>query len=116
MKVAAAAWRELHEETGVEQFVRDERKTLFQIFLIAAVVSVLLSIVLANMIADPIRRLARAAHSGGAGAARPLSVAVSGSALIARGSFSSAATRRGSGRVPGFSGATKTPATVSPRA
>ena len=57
----------------IERFVQEERKTLFQIFLIAAMVSVLLSIVLANMIANPIRSLARAAQSGGVGAARPLS-------------------------------------------
>jgi two-component system, OmpR family, sensor histidine kinase ChvG len=56
----------------IESFVREQRKTLFEIFLVAAIVSVLLSIVLANMIANPIRSLARAAHSGGAGAARPL--------------------------------------------
>ena len=64
---------QLSTEGGeIERFVREERKTLFQIFLVAAVVSVLLSIVLANMIANPIRSLARAALSG-AGAARPLS-------------------------------------------
>ena len=60
----------------IERFVRDERKTLFEIFLLATIVSVLLSILLANMIASPIRSLARAARSGGAGAgasaARPL--------------------------------------------
>jgi two-component system sensor histidine kinase ChvG len=56
----------------IERFVREERKTLLELFLVAAIVSVLLSIVLANMIANPIRSLARAAYSGGAGAARPL--------------------------------------------
>ncbi len=57
----------------IERFVVEERKTLFQIFLLAAIASVLLSILLANMIASPIRRLARAAQSEGAGAARPVS-------------------------------------------
>src|SRR5690606_1265042 len=45
----------------VERFVLEERKSVLEIFVLAAMVSILLSIVLANMIAAPIRALAHAA-------------------------------------------------------
>ena len=58
----------------IERFVREERKSVLEIFILAAIVSILLSIVLANMIATPIRMLAQAAsRSEGANAARPVS-------------------------------------------
>ncbi len=57
----------------IERFVREERKSVLEIFILAAIVSILLSIVLANMIAAPIRMLAQAAaRSEGANAARPV--------------------------------------------
>ncbi len=56
----------------IERFVEDERKAVMQVFFLAAIVSVLLSILLANMIASPIRMLAKAAQSEGASAARPV--------------------------------------------
>ncbi|MEO1493576.1 MAG: stimulus-sensing domain-containing protein [Pseudomonadota bacterium] len=57
----------------IERFVSEEKKAVLEIFFLAAIVSVLLSILLANMIASPIRDLAKAAHSEGANAARPIS-------------------------------------------
>lgn len=66
----------LHLSTAggnIERFVREERKAVLEVFFLAAIVSVLLSILLANMIASPIRQLAKAAQSEGASAARPLS-------------------------------------------
>ncbi|MEM9060095.1 MAG: stimulus-sensing domain-containing protein [Pseudomonadota bacterium] len=56
----------------IERFVDDERKAVMEVFFLASIVSVLLSILLANMIASPIRMLAKAAQSEGANAARPL--------------------------------------------
>lgn len=56
----------------IERFVEDERKAVMEVFFLAAIVSVLLSILLANMIASPIRMLAKAAQSEGANAARPV--------------------------------------------
>lgn len=56
----------------IERFVEDERKAVMEVFFLAAIVSVLLSILLANMIASPIRMLAKAAQSEGASAARPV--------------------------------------------
>ncbi|MEM7210300.1 MAG: stimulus-sensing domain-containing protein [Pseudomonadota bacterium] len=56
----------------IERFVEDERKAVVEVFFLAAIVSVLLSILLANMIASPIRMLAKAAQSEGASAARPV--------------------------------------------
>ena len=46
----------------IERLLNEERSAIIEIFLLAAIVSVLLSIVLANMIARPIRRLAAAAR------------------------------------------------------
>ncbi len=57
----------------IERFVNEEKKAVLEIFFLAAIVSVLLSILLANMIAQPIRDLAKAANSEGRNAARPLS-------------------------------------------
>ncbi|MFK7943621.1 MAG: stimulus-sensing domain-containing protein [Paracoccaceae bacterium] len=57
----------------IERFVREERRAVLEVFALASIVSVLLSILLANMIASPIRELARAAHMEGASAARPVS-------------------------------------------
>ena len=56
----------------IERFVDDERKAVIEVFFLASIVSVLLSILLANMIASPIRMLAKAAQSEGASAARPV--------------------------------------------
>ena len=56
----------------IERFVEDERKAVIEVFFLASIVSVLLSILLANMIASPIRMLAKAAQSEGANAARPV--------------------------------------------
>ncbi|MEM1159574.1 MAG: stimulus-sensing domain-containing protein [Pseudomonadota bacterium] len=58
---------------AIQEFAREERQAVLEIFFLAAIVSVLLSILLANMIATPIRMLARAAYLEGAGGARPLS-------------------------------------------
>lgn len=57
----------------IERFLQEERKAVLEVFFLAAIVSVLLSILLANMIASPIRMLAKAAHTEGVSAARPLS-------------------------------------------
>ncbi|MEM7059135.1 MAG: stimulus-sensing domain-containing protein [Pseudomonadota bacterium] len=56
----------------IERFLREERKAVLEIFFLAAIVSVLLSILLANMIASPIRMLAKAAQSEGTTGARPV--------------------------------------------
>jgi len=56
----------------INQVVRAERAAILQMFIIAAAVSIGLSIVLANTIAKPIQRLAEAADSEGTNAARPL--------------------------------------------
>ena len=57
----------------IERFLLEERKAVLEVFFLAAIVSVLLSILLANMIASPIRQLAKAAHTEGTGEARVLS-------------------------------------------
>ena len=57
----------------IERFVREERQAVLEVFALASIVSVLLSILLANMIASPIRELARAATVEGASAIRPVS-------------------------------------------
>ncbi len=57
---------------AIERFVREEKRAVLEIFFLAAIVSILLSILLANMIASPIRQLARAANQEGANAARPI--------------------------------------------
>lgn len=57
----------------IEYFITQERQAILEVFFLAAIVSVLLSILLANMIASPIRELATAAQSEGASAARPVS-------------------------------------------
>ncbi|WP_285673935.1 stimulus-sensing domain-containing protein [Paralimibaculum aggregatum] len=56
----------------IDAIVRGERVAIFQVFLVAAIVSTALSILLANTIARPIKRLARAADTEGTSAARPL--------------------------------------------
>lgn len=53
---------------AIERLVREERRAIVEIFFLAAIVSVLSSIVLANMIASPIRQLAKSATVEGAGA------------------------------------------------
>ena len=57
----------------IERFLLEERKAVLEVFFLAAIVSVLLSILLANMIASPIRQLAKAAHTEGTSEARVLS-------------------------------------------
>ena len=52
---------------AIERLVHEERRAIIEIFFLAAIVSVLSSIVLANMIASPIRQLARAATVEGGG-------------------------------------------------
>lgn len=56
----------------INDTVRAERATILQVFVIASIVSTGLSIVLANTIARPIRKLAAAADSEGTNAHRPL--------------------------------------------
>ncbi len=53
---------------AIERLVREERRAVLEIFFLAAIVSVLMSILLANLIASPIRQLAKAAHVEGGGA------------------------------------------------
>ena len=52
---------------AIERLVREERRAVIEIFFLAAIVSVLSSIVLANMIASPIRHLAQSARVESAG-------------------------------------------------
>jgi two-component system sensor histidine kinase ChvG len=52
--------------------VQNERIVILQVFIIATLVSVALSVLLANTIARPIRELAEAADPEGAGGVRPL--------------------------------------------
>ncbi len=61
------------EGGDIDAVVRSERVVIFQVFLVATIVSIALSILLANTIARPIKRLAAAADSEGLSAARPLS-------------------------------------------
>lgn len=56
----------------IDEIVSDERALILQVFLVAAMVSIGLSILLANTIAAPIRKLAAAAESEGTNAQRPL--------------------------------------------
>ncbi|MEM7745548.1 MAG: stimulus-sensing domain-containing protein [Pseudomonadota bacterium] len=56
----------------IERIVREERQTVLEVFFLAAVVSVVLSILLANMIARPIRQLATAARIESTSEARML--------------------------------------------
>jgi len=56
----------------IDQIVRSERALIFQVFLVASIVSVVLSVLLANTIAAPIRKLAAAAESEGTNANRPV--------------------------------------------
>jgi len=60
------------EGGDIDALVRNERVVIFQVFIIATIVSIGLSILLANTIARPIRKLAAAADSEGTNAARPL--------------------------------------------
>ncbi|MEM9764398.1 MAG: stimulus-sensing domain-containing protein [Pseudomonadota bacterium] len=60
------------EGDDINAVVERERVGILQIFVIAALVSVGLSVLLANTIASPIRRLARAVDPAGTSAARPL--------------------------------------------
>ncbi len=62
------------EGEDINNIVRRERIVILQVFMIATVVSVALSVLLANTIASPIRRLAEAADptaAGGGRAVRP---------------------------------------------
>ncbi|MEM1343736.1 MAG: stimulus-sensing domain-containing protein [Pseudomonadota bacterium] len=61
------------EGDDINKIVRAERAAILQVFLVAAIVSTGLSILLANTIAMPIRKLAAAADSEGVNSARPLS-------------------------------------------
>jgi len=61
------------EGGAINEIVSDERKMILQVFILASLVSVGLSVLLANTIARPIRRLAEAAEGEGTSAARPLS-------------------------------------------
>ncbi|MEM0923098.1 MAG: stimulus-sensing domain-containing protein [Pseudomonadota bacterium] len=60
------------EGGAINEILRNERLKILQVFFVATLVSVALSILLANTIAAPIRRLAEAADSKGTNAARPL--------------------------------------------
>ncbi|MEM6678028.1 MAG: stimulus-sensing domain-containing protein [Pseudomonadota bacterium] len=60
------------EGDDINEIVERERIGILQIFVIAAMVSVGLSVLLANTIASPIRRLARAVDPAGTSTARPL--------------------------------------------
>ena len=56
----------------INAIVQNERIVILQVFIIATLVSVALSVLLANTIANPIRRLAEAADPEGTSGARPL--------------------------------------------
>ncbi|HUF55129.1 MAG TPA: ATP-binding protein [Thermohalobaculum sp.] len=60
------------EGEDINQVVRRERVVILQVFLIATAVSVALSVLLANTIASPIRRLAEAADPAAAGGGRAI--------------------------------------------
>ncbi len=60
------------EGEDINAIVQNERVVILQVFIIATLVSVALSVVLANTIANPIRRLAEAADPEGSGSSRPL--------------------------------------------
>ena len=64
---------QLSTEGGtINQILRNERLKILQVFFVATLVSVALSVLLANTIASPIRRLAEAADNEGTSSARPL--------------------------------------------
>jgi two-component system sensor histidine kinase ChvG len=56
----------------INAIVQNERIVILQVFIIATLVSVALSVLLANTIASPIRKLAEAADPEGTSGARPL--------------------------------------------
>ena len=56
----------------INAVVQNERIVILQVFIIATVVSVALSVLLANTIANPIRRLSEAADQQGATGTRPM--------------------------------------------
>ncbi|MEM7267744.1 MAG: stimulus-sensing domain-containing protein [Pseudomonadota bacterium] len=56
----------------IDEIVRGERMSILRTFLVAFAISLALSVLLANTIAKPIRRLAEAAEAGGAREARPI--------------------------------------------
>ena len=60
------------EGGDIDRIVRAERYSILQVFLVALAISLALSVLLANTIAKPIRRLAEAAEAGGAQEARPI--------------------------------------------
>ncbi|MEM6932046.1 MAG: stimulus-sensing domain-containing protein [Pseudomonadota bacterium] len=60
------------EGGAINQILRNERLKILQVFFVATMVSIALSVLLANTIARPIRRLAIAADNEGTNAARPL--------------------------------------------
>lgn len=60
------------EGGDIDDIVRAERMAILQVFLFALAISLALSVLLANTIAKPIRRLAEAAEAGGAQEARPI--------------------------------------------
>ena len=60
------------EGGAINEILRNERLKILQVFFVATLVSVALSVLLAHTIASPIRRLAQAADSEGTSAARPL--------------------------------------------
>ncbi|HSF96522.1 MAG TPA: sensor histidine kinase [Thermohalobaculum sp.] len=60
------------EGEDINAVVQNERVVILQVFIIATFVSVALSVLLANTIANPIRRLAEAADPQGTNLSRPL--------------------------------------------
>ncbi len=60
------------EGGDIDEIVRAERMAIIQVFLVALTISLALSVLLANTIAKPIRRLAEAAEAGGTAEARPI--------------------------------------------
>lgn len=60
------------EGGDIDEIVRAERMAILQVFLVALSTSLALSVLLANTIAKPIRRLAEAAEAGGTEDARPI--------------------------------------------
>lgn len=60
------------EGGDIDELVRAEQRSIIAAFLFALSISIALSVLLANTIAKPIRRLAEAAEAGGAQEARPI--------------------------------------------
>lgn len=60
------------EGGDIDQIVRQERVAILQVFLVAFIATVLVSIALAQTVAWPIRQLAQAAERGGGAAGGPL--------------------------------------------